>query len=98
MIMHLKILTVLGILAVIALATTHILNIQNMEEKGRDASSYHDISPYLYVFAGLVSIASTYYTYKFHFLAGILSYGIGMMMLIYGFYLLIAKGVIIVGV
>ena len=91
--MHLKILGVLSIIAIIGLACTNVLNIQNMETSGRDAGSYHDISPYIYVFAGLVFVVTAWFTYHFHFLAGIIPLGMGILSLVYGLYLLWVKGI-----
>ena len=76
-----------------ALFGTKILNIKNMEEEGRDASSYHDISAYVYVIVGILLSLVAFWTYKIHIVAGIIPWGIGLSCLVYGLYILWAKGV-----
>ena len=82
------------VLVILLLFGTKILNIQNMEQQGRDASSYHDISGYVYVLCGVLLCIVAFWTYHLHFtLGGILPWGIGVSSLIYGLYILNAKGV-----
>ena len=85
----------ISILVILLLFGTKILNIQNMEAQGRNADSYHDLSGYIYVFCGIMLCLIAFWAYRFHFaLGGILPWGIGISSLIYGLYILNAKGVI----
>jgi len=76
-----------------ALFGTKILNIQNMEASGRDASSYHDFSGWIYLICGILLCLVAYWTYKVHIVAGIIPIGFGISSLAYGLYILMAKGV-----
>jgi len=90
-----KIVTIIGalsIIAVMALATTYYLNVKNIEEKDRNVESYHDYSPYIYMFFGVVALISAYFTFHFHVVAGIIPFGLGALSLIYGLYLALIKG------
>jgi len=88
------IVSVISIFVVMALFGTKVLNIQHMEENGRDASSYHDISAWIYLICGILLMAVAWWTYHVHIVAGIVPFGIGLGGLVYGIYILWAKGVI----
>ena len=86
---------VLSIIAIIALACTHILNIQNMENQDRNVDSYHDWSPYIYIFCGIIFMIVAFFTYRFHILAGVIPIGMGMLLLSYGVYIALVKNTVI---
>jgi len=88
------VISIISIIVVLLLFGTKVLNIQNMEEMGRDASSYHDISAYIYTICGLLMILVAFWTYRVHIVAGIIPFGLGAGCLFYGLYILWAKGVI----
>jgi len=94
MIKKVIIISMISIIVVLALLGTKILNIQNMEQQGRDASSYSDISAYVYVISGILMCLVAFWTYKIHIVAGILPWGLGISVLVYGLYILWAKGLI----
>lgn len=83
----LKIIGFLSIIAVILLACTYILNIQNIENKGRNVDSYHDISPWIYIFFGIIALLAAYPVFRIHPMATIIPVGLGALSLVYGFYL-----------
>ena len=95
MIKKVVIISCLSIICILGLFGTKILNIQNMEAQGRDASSYHDISAYIYTVVGILLCIIAFWTYKIHIVAGIIPWGIGLGSLAYGLYILYAKGAIV---
>ena len=92
MIKKVVLISMISIFVVIALFGTKILNIQNMEAEGRDASSYHDLSAIIYLVCGLLLCVVAFWTYKIHIVAGIIPWGLGLGALIYGLYICYAKG------
>ena len=93
LIKKIAIVSMISVLVVILLFGTKILNIQNMEAQGRDASSYHDVSAWIYTVCGILLCLVAFWTYKVHIVAGIIPWGIGLGCLFYGLYILWAKGV-----
>ena len=92
MIKKVVIISMISIIVIITLACTKVLNITNMEEEGRDASSYHDVSAIIYVVSGLLLCIVAFWTYRIHIVAGIIPWGLGLSCLGYGLYLCWAKG------
>ena len=88
------IISILSVLVVLLLFATKVINIQHMEATDDNADSYSDISAYIYVFCGLILIGIAIWTYKIHIVAGIIPIGIGFGSLVYGIYILYAKGIL----
>ena len=72
----------LSIAVVLALMGTKVLNAPHVIET--DATSYSDASAIIYVLCGIALIFIAFWTYKFHFIAGIIPFGIGFSCLFYG--------------
>jgi hypothetical protein len=89
-------LAAISLIIVLALFGTKVLNIQNMEENGRDASSYSDASAIIYILAGIGMIFVAWKTYHFHLIVGIIPFGLGISLLFYGLYVCWAKGMFLV--
>jgi len=82
-----KKLAILVIIAMVLLAFTYYLNVTNIESKNRDVSSYHDMSPYIYMFFGVVSLVASWHAFRIHQLAGSIAVVLGVLALCYGAYL-----------
>lgn len=86
------VISAISIFVVIALTATKILNIQQIEATGGDASSYHDFSAIIYVVCGVLLCLVAVWTYKVHIVAGIIPLGFGITSLGYGLYICSVKG------
>lgn len=85
--MKFKIIAILSLIVVLGLAGTKILNVQSIEEHGRNADSYHDLSAVSYVVLGLLMLIIAFFAFRLHVVAGILPIGLGIGLLLYGLYI-----------
>jgi hypothetical protein len=88
------IISMLSLFVVVALTSTKVLNVINIEESGRDASSFHDMSAIIYTISGLFLCVIAFWTYRIHIVAGIIPWGLGLTLFVYGLYLCWVKGII----
>jgi len=79
---------IIGIIVVLSLTTTKVMNVQNIEENDRNIDSFHEYSPAIYTIAGILMVISAFFTYRFHIIAGIIPFGLGLTLAGYGAYLL----------
>jgi len=96
MIKKLVFISIISLIAVMLLFGTKVINIEHMEATDDDASSYSDISAYIYVVAGVMICFVAFWTYKIHIVAGIIPFGMGFGAVFYGLYILYAKGILCV--
>lgn len=82
-----KILIIAGILVAIGICCTYALNVSHIESNDRNVESYHEFSPWIYAFVGIVLLLTAWFTFHFHFAVGIVQYALGALMLGYGLYL-----------
>ena len=89
--------SMISLIIVACLTATKVLNVMNIEESGRDASSYHDMSAIIYTVCGLLMCIVAFWTYRINIVAGIIPWGLGITLLGYGLYLCWVKGFITIG-
>lgn len=94
MIKKIVFISMVSLLVVVALTSTKVLNVINIEESGRDASSFHDISAIIYTISGFLLCLVAFWTYRIHIVAGIIPWGLGITLFAYGLYLCWVKGII----
>jgi len=83
---------IIGFLSLFAMALlgfTKVLNAPHILET--EGVSYSDISAIIYVVAGLLLIFIAFFTYKFHFVAGIIPFLLGISCLLYGLFICFVK-------
>ena len=85
------ILGILSVVAVILVGFSYGMQVYHIESTGRDTGSYHLATPLIWIFFGTVSTLSTLVAHKFHKGLGVITGGIGICALIYGFYILFIK-------
>lgn len=84
-------LALLSVVAILLIAFSYGMQIYHIETHDRDTSSYHLATPIIWIFFGSVSLASTIVTHKIHVGLGVITGGIGILGLVYGFYILLIK-------
>ncbi len=93
--MNMKILALLGTVAVVLLFITKLLNAPHI--LATNGASYDPISAVLYVVAGCILVFVAWKTYHYHVVVGIVPFGLGVGALAYGILVLYAKGMLIFG-
>ncbi|MBS3778110.1 MAG: hypothetical protein KGY50_02315 [Candidatus Thermoplasmatota archaeon] len=81
----------LSVVAILLIAFSYGMQMYHIEMNDRDASSYHLVTPLIWIFFGCVSLLSTVVTHKFHKGLGVITGGIGICAVVYGFYILLIK-------
>lgn len=87
-----KKLFIIGFLSLFAMALlgfTKVLNAPHIMET--EGASYSDVSAVIYVVAGLMLIFIAFFTYKLHFIAGIIPFLLGVSCLLYGLFICFVK-------
>ncbi|MEF8880030.1 MAG: hypothetical protein V5A64_06545 [Candidatus Thermoplasmatota archaeon] len=79
------------IFATVLLGLTYLFNVEQIETNNRDTSSYHFVSPIIYMFFGTVSLLSTWVTHRVHIGLGMFTLILGILTLSYGAYLFSIK-------
>lgn len=82
--------TIITLVVLLMLGGTKVLNMLQMDEIG-SADSYHDATPYIYMIAGALMIFVAYFTYRLHFVAGMIPFFVGISAFFYGAYILSIK-------
>ena len=88
---HAIAIAIIGIIVVLAMTSTKVLNVQNIEENDRDIDSFHDWNPTIYTIVGILMVISAWWTFHFHFIPGMIQYGLGGTLTAYGVYLLLIQ-------
>lgn len=83
----LTIISIISIIAIILFFAIKISSITYIEENNRDVDSFGDVPIALTIFTGVLLILTAFLTYRFHFLCGIIPFGIGISTLLMGIYL-----------
>lgn len=79
------------IVATVLLGMTYMFNVQTIETNNRDTSSYHFVSPIVYMFFGTISLLSTWVSHRIHIGFGLFTLILGILSLSYGAYLFSIK-------
>lgn len=81
----------LSILAVLLLVSGRFITVGHVEGNDRDVDSFSEISLWLALVAGFFMVVVAFWTFKTHFVVGIIPFGVGITLIFYCAYLLWCK-------